>query len=70
MVNVKSPPRGRRPLLSVWGKSSKFGPRFDPIEYWRTQADVVEGIEVPGGHFIAEESPAEVGDALLGWFSR
>jgi haloacetate dehalogenase len=57
-------------VLSIWGRSSKFGPRFDPIAYWRTQADMVEGLEVPGGHFIAEETPEEVGNALLQWFAR
>lgn len=57
------------PALSIWGASSKFGQRFEPIAYWRTQAQVVEGIQVPGGHFIAQESPKEVGDALLNWFS-
>lgn len=60
----------RCPVLSLWGNSSKFGPRFDPVAYWRTQAETVEGRGVPGGHFIAEESPAEVGDALLAWFGR
>jgi haloacetate dehalogenase len=58
------------PVLSIWGRSSKFGPRFDPIAYWKTQADIVEGIEVPGGHFIAEESPKEVAAALHRFFGR
>lgn len=60
----------RCPVLSIWGRSSKFGPRFDPVAYWRGQAGIVEGLEVPGGHFIAEESPEQVGEALLDWFSR
>jgi haloacetate dehalogenase len=59
----------RCPVLSLWGRSSKFGPRFDPIGYWRKQAENVEGVEVPGGHFVAEESPHEVCKALLEWFS-
>lgn len=62
--------RLRCPMLSIWGKSSKFGSRFDPMEYWRTQADVVVGVEVPGGHFVTEESPTEVAGALLEWFCR
>ena len=71
-ADTVTPPRGRIacPVLSIWGAASKFGPRFDPIQYWRTQADTVEGVEVPGGHFIAEESPDEVTQALIGWFSR
>ena len=64
------PARIRCPVLSIWGRSSKFGPRFDPLAYWRTQADTVEGIEVPGGHFIAEESHVEVGTALEQWFKK
>ena len=71
-ADTLTPPAGRIrcPVLSIWGTSSKFGPRFDPVEYWRTQADIVEGVAVPGGHFIAEESPAEVSGALLNWFSK
>lgn len=65
-----APGRIHCPVLSIWGRSSKFGPRFDPLAYWRTQADVVEGVGVPGGHFIAEEAPREVSKALLDWFSR
>lgn len=71
-ADTVSPAVGRIacPVLSIWGKSSKFGPRFDPMDYWRTQADFVEGVGVPGGHFIAEESPSEIAKALADWFSR
>ena len=57
------------PLLSIWGRESKFGARFDPIAFWRARATNVRGVEVPGGHFIAEEAPDQVATALKDWFT-
>lgn len=71
-ADAEDGPAGRiaAPLLSLWGRESKFGRRFDPVAYWRTLCDEVSGVEVPGGHFIAEESPDEVAAALIDWFGR
>jgi haloacetate dehalogenase len=60
--------RIRCPVLSLWGTSSKFGGRFDPIAFWKSRADRVSGRAVPGGHFIAEEAPVETREAMLEFF--
>jgi haloacetate dehalogenase len=58
---------GRRvdcPMLVLWvrdGFASQFG---DPITIWKQWADDVRGRAVPGGHFMMEESPEPVADAL------
>lgn len=52
------------PLLSLWGRDSKFGARFDPLAYWRERARDVRGEVVAGGHFVPEESPEAVIRAL------
>ena len=42
----------------------------DPLAAWRPLCDDVRGRGVPGGHFVAEEAPAEVLSAMLEFFSR
>ncbi len=53
------------PLLVVWGEQGFVGRRGDVLESWRRRAGNVSGVAVPGGHFVAEESPAETAAALL-----
>lgn len=58
------------PLLALWGKSGvavQAAP--DQLAIWRRWAHDVEGHQVPGGHFICEESPARVAEALTAFFA-
>jgi haloacetate dehalogenase len=52
------------PMLVLWvrnGFASQFG---DPIAIWKQWADDVEGKPLSGGHFMMEESPERVAEAL------
>ena len=55
---------GRRltmPVLALWGSAGiPSSGRTDPLDVWWGYADDVRGRELPGGHFLAEELPAEV----------
>jgi haloacetate dehalogenase len=58
---------GRRiacPVLALWeenGFVTQFG---DPLTIWRGWADNVTGGAVAGGHFMMEESPVRIAEAL------
>ena len=57
---------GRRiatPLLVIFGEEEDQ--LADAGEVWRAWADDVTAVRVPGVHFVPEEAPAEVTDALL-----
>lgn len=54
------------PTLLVWGGFYLTGRGGDPLAVWRGGlAPRAEGVEVEGGHFVAEEDPAGVLRALL-----
>lgn len=53
------------PTLILWGAEFLGKAAESPLDTWRrTFAPRAHGVEVPGGHFNAEESPAETLDAL------
>jgi haloacetate dehalogenase len=57
---------GRRiavPLLVIVGEEEEQ--LADAGDVWRAWADDVTAARVPGGHFVPEEAPDEVTDALL-----
>lgn len=56
-----------RPLRVLWGADGIVGRCFDPLALWRTRAKDVSGREVPGGHYLPEESAETVLDELLGF---
>jgi haloacetate dehalogenase len=59
--------QGRRiqaPLLLLWGQPPGLALPFDPLAVWRRWATDVTGRSLPCGHFLAEERPDEVLDAL------
>jgi haloacetate dehalogenase len=57
----------RCPMLALWGAKGKIGTWYDALAIWREycSAEVIGG-PTQSGHYIAEESPAEV----LTWFER
>jgi haloacetate dehalogenase len=63
--------RGRRriacPVLVLWGGDGIARRADDPLAAWRPWCDDVRGRGVPGGHFVAEESPTETLEQLVGF---
>ncbi|MFF3332773.1 alpha/beta fold hydrolase [Streptomyces sp. NPDC002888] len=57
------------PLLVLWGDRGFVGRHYDPLTLWREKARDVCGAPLPGGHFLAEEAPKEMVDALLGFLN-
>jgi haloacetate dehalogenase len=54
------------PALVLWGALGRIGGWYDPVALWQERADgTVSGLEVAAGHFLAEEQPAVVADALI-----
>lgn len=53
------------PLLVLWGAKGFVGRNYDVLALWRKQASNVTGAALPCAHFLPEEMPAEVADALL-----
>jgi haloacetate dehalogenase len=58
----------RAPLLLVTG--SEEAQLADAPDVWRRWAADVSAREVPGGHFVPEEAPAELAEALLDFLRR
>jgi haloacetate dehalogenase len=64
---------GRRigcPVLVIWGELDEKVESGGPLEVWRRWADHAEGRAVRAGHFIPEEAPGEVLDALAPFLAR
>ena len=54
------------PMLCVWGNSGGMGGPFDVLAMWQREADDVRGHGLDDcGHYIAEEAPGRLVDALL-----
>ncbi len=62
--------RGRMiaaPTLLLWSAHGLVGRAFDPLEVWRGWCADLRGEALDCGHFLPEERPREVGEALLGF---
>ncbi|MEM7709398.1 MAG: alpha/beta hydrolase [Pseudomonadota bacterium] len=53
------------PLLALWAERGAVARCFDPLALWRERATNVRGAPLPGGHYLAEELPDTVADAIL-----
>lgn len=53
------------PLLVLWGAKGFVGRNYDMLALWREKAANVTGSGLPCGHFLPEEAPEEVANALL-----
>jgi haloacetate dehalogenase len=57
------------PLMVLWGSKGKIGAWYNPMAVWSRYADgPIEGHSVTSGHYLAEESPAEVIARMEGFF--
>jgi haloacetate dehalogenase len=52
------------PLLVLWGSRGFVHRSYDLLAVWRDYADDVQGFALDCGHFLPEEAPAAVIDAL------
>jgi haloacetate dehalogenase len=52
------------PVLVIWGTQLASGPGYDPPASWQPYAPDVRGVAAPTGHFVPEEAPGLVADAL------
>ena len=58
------------PIQVLWGEQGIIGRFYDPLAVWQGYTTAkVSGQELPSGHFIPEEAPAETIAALHGFFS-
>ncbi len=54
------------PTLVLWGESGRTSQAADMVGVWRDRCERVEGYAIPdSGHFIPEEQPAAVIEAIL-----
>lgn len=58
------------PLLVLWGDRGYVGRSYDVLALWREKADRVEGAGLPCGHFLPEEAPAQVADAMIRFLAK
>jgi haloacetate dehalogenase len=59
------------PTAVFWARDDDMPLLYgDPREVWRAWARSVVGGEIPSGHHMSEEAPAELARALLGFLDR
>lgn len=63
--------RIKTPILALWGGTGVVGKLWDVLEGWKMFADDVSGFAVPNcGHFVPEEKPEIVVEALLDFLTQ
>jgi haloacetate dehalogenase len=60
----------RCPTLVLWGMHGAMHRLFDVLETWRTRAPDLQGKALPAGHWLPEECPQELTEALAEFFTR
>ena len=58
------------PLLALWADAGVVGLIWDVLAEWRKWAVDVDGFEVESGHFIPEEKPDVVLNAMKNFFNK
>ena len=65
--------KGRKldiPLFAISGAASFVSARYDLVAEWQTSFTNVSAAQVPGGHFLPEESPDELLELVLPFFAQ
>jgi haloacetate dehalogenase len=57
------------PTLVLWGARSFIADAYDVLGIWRTWAQDVHGRSLDASHFVPEDRPVEVADALTEFFA-
>lgn len=57
------------PLLVLWGAKGFVNQTYAVLDVWRDYANLVDGRALDCGHFLPEEKPTEVTNALMAFFS-
>ena len=57
------------PLLVLWGEQAFVHRHYDVLGVWADYATAIQGRSVPSGHYLPEEAPEAVIDALTHFFS-
>jgi haloacetate dehalogenase len=52
------------PALALWGTEAFVGRGYEPLRVWQQYATDVRGTALPTGHFLPEEAPGLVVEAL------
>jgi haloacetate dehalogenase len=52
------------PVLALWGTEAFVGRGYEPLSVWQQYAPDLRGAPLPTGHFLPEEAPALVLEAL------
>ena len=52
------------PILVLWGRDAFVGSHYNVIKVWEKYAKNIQGLSVPGGHYIPEEAPNETKNIL------
>ncbi|GAB5468226.1 MAG: alpha/beta hydrolase [Rhodospirillales bacterium] len=56
------------PILTLWGRDYIGDAEPTPVTLWRRWADRVEGHSLPCGHFLQEEAPDTLAEAMIAFF--
>ena len=65
--------KGRKldiPLFAISGAASFVSARYDLVAEWQTSFTDVSAAQVPGGHFLPEESPDELLELVIPFFAQ
>lgn len=65
--------KGRKldiPLFAISGGASFVSARYDLAAEWQTSFTDVSAAQVPGGHFLPEESPDELLELVIPFFAQ
>lgn len=58
------------PMLALWGQHGAIERNFDCLALWGERVRQIEGHALPAGHYLAEEVPDAVVEALAKFFAR
>lgn len=64
-IDIENKNRIRCPVLTLWAERGAIGRLFDVAGAWKKYAVNVAGKEMPGGHNLQEDIPAEIFAELL-----